>query len=817
MSDLLTELQQTLGEEYALERETERTATARQFIARERIFNRAVLITVLDATFVGDLDFERFFTAAERTAGLDHPGIVPPLALGAAAGLPYIVTPYVPGVTLRARLCEQPPLSLEDVVGILRDLAVALEYAHGRGAMHLDISPDHILLSQQKARLTSFGIDRDLAGSQRDQAAVARSSGALAYRAPEQLRGEDVDHRADLFAWGCAAYEMLTGMAPFARDGLASTAVAVIDDAPAPITLARRDVPSTLVRLVMRCLASDPRDRPASAANIVQVLQSVDVSERALAERTLTPAYVPAVPREPTGKQAAIPAAPEKVARWNARRIAPFAAAALAVFGIGGWMATRESVPAEKPLPPVVRPSRIAGSVVVLPVSMPGANAVETASGVGLGEEFARALAKEGAQVIGRLGAASLMQRGLDARAVARELGAESALTGTMAREGDSLRINMALLNVGDGAVRWTEGFTTASDALPQVGRIVAQRVSDVLRGAQRAGIEVDSTSARPAGDPAARGLLLRGYASLHQLGITSVRDAATLFGQAADLDPSLAPAHAAFALATAIAPVFGALDAQPAFDRAMPAITRARALDSNSVDAQEAQAFVHLGRAENRAAESAFKRALGRDSTRALTWSGYALLASRVGDHAAARIRLARARRLEPTSLPIRAWLAQVALAEGKLDEAERESRAVIVADSTVLVALLVRADALIALGRAADAVSMLEASAAVARDASPELQSMLAYSHAAAGNVDRARELMLAMRDASGGALPPSGTLAATLASLGDVDSAIGILDRATARRDPAVVQFGSSGRFSVLRKDPRGAAILTSLERW
>ncbi|MDZ7630456.1 MAG: serine/threonine-protein kinase [Gemmatimonadaceae bacterium] len=302
MTELFALLQQALGDEYSLEREMSGTSIANVFLARERIQNRSVLVSVLTADVVGDLDFEQFFNAAERTAALDHPGIVPPIALGAAAGRPYIITPYVPGVTLRTRLTEQPPISLEEVVRILRDLAVALEYAHERGAFHLAITPECVLLSQKTGyRLLEFGIARDIAAAQRpgsDAATQAPHGGA--YLAPEQMTAGSVpDHRADLFAWGCVAYEMLTGVPPFTRSGAQINGAPVPDPPPAPITLTRRDVPATLIRLITRCLSFDPVERP-TAANLVQVLQTVDVSERAVAgSRHDAGATFPAGPAQP--------------------------------------------------------------------------------------------------------------------------------------------------------------------------------------------------------------------------------------------------------------------------------------------------------------------------------------------------------------------------------------------------------------------------------------------------------------------------------------------------------------------------------------
>ncbi len=815
-NELFDALQQALGDEYGLEREHPSTAVARVFIARERIFNRAVLVTVLEADALGDLDFERFVTAAERTAALNHPGIVPPLAIGAAAGLPYIITPYVPGVSLRARLAEQPPLTLEEVVGVLRDLATALDYAHTHAASHLDLSADHILLSQKAALLTDFGVARDIAAAQREGAAVARRlQGSLDYRAPEQLVPDGiVDHRADVFAWGCAAYEMLTGMPAFARDAVARNGGAMVDDDPAPITLVRRDVPPTVVRLVMRCLSSTPADRPASSANLLQVLQGVDVSERAIAERALTPAYVPAVGRKTTGVQTVQEAPPPASRRaWTVRRAAPFAAAGVTLLAIAGWFVTREPAPREAPLPRVVRPALLAMSVVVLPVTATQTNAGDRDVGVGLARELGLRLAGRGVQVTGRFTAAALRARGLDPRAVARELGAAYALTGTFARTADSLQITLSLLAVNTGRTAWSASISSALSALPDLSDDIAHEVA--ARVMERP-VTPRTTSLAPI-DGAAALLVLEGEAQLRQLTAVSLRGAAAVFERATARDPSNARAHASLALSNALGPLLGETIASSRYEAATTAAAKALAIDSGSVDAITAQALVHLGRGENRAADRAFRHALALDSTAVLALSGHALLLNHVDDFAAARLKLARAKRFDATSLHVRAWLAQVALSQGNLDEAESMSRAVLLSDSSVFAALSVRTDALIGLGRAEAAVRMLDTQLAGDHAPVSELRALLAYACATAGDTDRAREIMLAMRDASRGTLPALATLAASLAALGDVDSGVGLLTRAADRQDASLVRASRSLRFDALRKDPRGAAVFARIGQW
>ncbi len=815
MSDLFAPLQQALGDEYALERETTSTSLARAFIARENIFNRAVLVTVLSPGFAGALDFERFFASAERAAGLNHPGIVPAIALGAAEGLPYIITPYVPGVTLRARLLEQPPLTLEETVGILRDILNALEYAHGLGAVHLGITPDRILISQKTGRLTDFGIEQGVADAQlATTPAAARATGDAGYRAPEQLvEGSTVDHRADLFAWGCAAYEMLTGMPAFVRRARQDPTAPVLDDEPAPITLTRRDVPATFVRLVMRCLSASPQERPSSAANILQVLQGVDVSERAIAERSLTPAYVPAVTKQPTGAQAAQPE-PARTQSTNLRRFAPLAGAALLLAAIGGFLATRSPKAKEIPVPTVVRPATIDGSIVILPLAPTSGTAVDSAIGIGLADEVARLSARAGVPVLGRMSAAQLRARGLDPRAVARELGAAAVLTGTLSAQGDSLLVDLTVLDVDDGKARWSAKFTRAIADVGGLERDMATGAAAAARG-RAPSIADTNVSSSSVADPAAALLVLRASSALRALDVSA---ALPLLEQAIARDPASARAQSLLALTLAIASSQGAAAGEASRDRSVAAATRALSLDSTSAEAYAALAFVRLGRSANREAESLFKRSLALDSTAALTWGWYGQLANHVGDFDTARSRIKRALSLEAASPLFRTWEAQVLLSEKKPDLAEAVARAVLMKDSTLYDAIAVRADALMAMNRASDAVSQVERYAnAGSRGETNETRALLALARAEAGQVDEARELMLQMRDASGGKLPPLATLAATLAALGDMDSAVGLFERAARDHDAVLVAGVHGPRFERLLKDPRGSAVLATVERW
>jgi serine/threonine-protein kinase len=296
-----------------------------------------------------------------------------------------------------------------------------------------------------------------------------------------------------------------------------------------------------------------------------------------------------------------------------------------------------------------------------------------------------------------------------------------------------------------------------------------------------------------------------------------SIARAAASFAQAIARDPNYAQAHALLALARALPAAVDAASGSQNHDQAAAAALRAIALDSTIAESYQALGFVRLSRGENRDAERQFKRAIALDSTLALGWAGFGLLANHIGDFAAARSRLGRARRVDAGLREVDVWTAQVAFGEEKGSRAEAESRLRTATDSGSALSVATRVDALVASDRAAEAVALLDGvgagDAAVASDA----RALLAYASASAGDVERARELLLAMRDASAGAMPPMATLAATLAALGDLDSAVGVLTRAAARRDPTLVLFGRSGRFAALRKDSRGAEVFAGLERW
>ena len=276
--DLRDQLQQTLGTSYTLEQELGGGGMSRVFTATEIRLHRRVVIKVLSPELAAGVNAERFEREIQLAASLQQANIVPLLSAGDTNGLPYFTMPYVEGESLRVRL-GQGPLSITEVVGILRDVARALSYAHERGVVHRDIKPDNVLLSHGTAVVTDFGIAKALSASRTESGAAltqtGTSIGTPAYMAPEQVAGDaDADHRVDLYAFGCTAYELLAGRTPFHGRTPAKTLAAHVSEPAPPVSEARPDTPPALAELVMRCLAKVPDDRPRSAAELVRALDA---------------------------------------------------------------------------------------------------------------------------------------------------------------------------------------------------------------------------------------------------------------------------------------------------------------------------------------------------------------------------------------------------------------------------------------------------------------------------------------------------------------------------------------------------------------
>ena len=285
-----------LAGRYRVLREVGRGGMAIVYLAHDLKHGRDVAVKIVRPGVAAALGRSRFLREIEIAARLRHPHIVPLYdsgevpagpadseGSGATGTVLYYVMPYEAGHSLRERLAQHGPLAVDDAVVILHDVCEALAHAHGHGIVHRDIKPENVLLSGRHALITDFGVARAVseASAEVSAASVGIAFGTPTYMAPEQAANDpDVDHRADIYALGVLAYELLAGRPPFEDPEGRPIRAAHDPDAVTPLTSHRPDVPDALADVIMHCLASRPADRWQSADDLLARLATVPVATR---------------------------------------------------------------------------------------------------------------------------------------------------------------------------------------------------------------------------------------------------------------------------------------------------------------------------------------------------------------------------------------------------------------------------------------------------------------------------------------------------------------------------------------------------------
>ena len=268
-------LELALGDEYRVVRELGGGGMSRVFLATDVALGRSVVIKVLTPELAAGVNRERFRREVQLAAGLQHPMIVPLLTAGEAEGLLWYTMPFVEGESLRERI-QRGVMSGRDALPILIDVARALGAAHRKGIVHRDIKPGNILLHEQHAVVADFGVAKALTAAVSESTGLTTSGlavGTPAYMSPEQAAGDaTVDARADIYALGCVAYELLTGKPPFTDPSAARMLVAQVSQAPVPIQQVAPVKPG-LAWVIMRCLEKDPAMRWPTADMLADELE----------------------------------------------------------------------------------------------------------------------------------------------------------------------------------------------------------------------------------------------------------------------------------------------------------------------------------------------------------------------------------------------------------------------------------------------------------------------------------------------------------------------------------------------------------------
>ena len=458
---------------------------------------------------------ERFLLEARITASLDHPNIVRVYDVGRVDEQTYLVAELLDGETLRARIVRGA-IGPDEARRIALDVARGLAAAHAAGLVHRDLKPENIFLTRSgETKLLDFGI----AKLTQDEAVPDGAStltgvvlGTAGYLAPEQIRGDTVDGRADLFAFGAVLFEMLTGDRAFVRDQIVDTLHAILHDPPALVLEAVLGVPLSLATIVGRLLEKAPAARFQSAAELIGTLERADVGRtRSWPVRQI--ARIRAGLRRPVWKAAA-------------------AAVVVAAVWAGVLLWNRWSLPA-------------INSIAVLPFDNmaddPEIDYICDGMTDGLIDHLSRA---QSLKVMAR-GTVMRFKGEKDPRKAAQALGVGAVVTGAVSRRGTQIVISAELIDGATGERLWGQTFDLPKADLMSVQDSIVLSIAEGLR-LRLSGEEKARLGGFGTNNPEAYELFLRGRFLLQSDTEEDDLEARKLFIAATEKDPNFLDAHMA-------------------------------------------------------------------------------------------------------------------------------------------------------------------------------------------------------------------------------------------------------------------------------
>ena len=266
--------------------------------ARDPALKREVAVKILPSFVSRDPDrLQRFEQEAQAAAALNHPNILAVHQFGVFDGAPYLVSELLVGESLRHAL-QRGPLPPRKAIDYAVQIAHGLAAAHDKGIVHRDLKPENLFVTKDgRIKILDFGLAKLIHAQPDSDGKRPRSRrtdpgmvmGTAGYMSPEQVRGQAVDHRTDIFAFGAVLYEMLTGKRAFQRSTSAETMTAILNDEPPAISQTGANIPPALQRVVHRCLEKNPEQRFHSASDLAFALEALSDSGASPAVATQTP------------------------------------------------------------------------------------------------------------------------------------------------------------------------------------------------------------------------------------------------------------------------------------------------------------------------------------------------------------------------------------------------------------------------------------------------------------------------------------------------------------------------------------------------
>jgi len=747
--------------------------------ATDTRLERDVALKLLPPYLRADPEAEqRLLIEARAAASLEHPNVCTVHEVGEFQnGQPFIAMAFYKGETLQERL-KRGALDPEEATRVTVGVARALSAAHARGIIHRDVKPGNVMLTEEGSiKLLDFGLakmaDVTLTGP-------GATLGTVAYMSPEQVRGDSLDHRTDLWSLGVVLYEMLTSVRPFRGGNDRASLQAILhDDLPA-ITEQKPGISPALAAIVDRLLKKEPGARFESADELLAELASASLTGQAQHR--------------------------SRVFSMTWKHRAAVAGGAATILLLVAWIALWQDDRGANPLP--APPSEAAvPSIAVLPIADLSTDGRDAAVADAMTEELIASLSRAGnLRVIASTSTFAFKGSQLDVRQIADSLGVSHILEGSHRRVGDRLRVRVRLVDPHDGSTRWSETYDREFSDLFAVQDDIARGVANEL-GVRLATGMAPNPVGRHAPNIAAYEFYLRGSDQMLLRSDSGVRRGVEYFKQAIGADSLYAAAHAGLARMYLVLSGRGdpGVPVRDLHDLAMGAALKALALDESLGEAHAALGLLRLFVDHDiRSAEYELQRAIDLDPTGVLFRQWLAQLYLILGRPDAALAEASRALERDPLSASAHAEVAHALLAQGRYDEALAQLELVKGIEPPLLRTALYATQAYAKKQMWPAAIAAISTQAA--RGDSRTL-SVYGFVLARGGHEQQAREIQTTLEDrwrhGAGGALD----VAVVWAGLSDFDQAFEWLDRAVDdRSDMTDLGLIMEPIFDDIRRDSR-----------
>lgn len=804
------------------------------YCAKDIRLNRKVAIKFLSPTMVSDEQAQkRLEREAQAAAVLDHPNICAIYEVGREGDRPFIVMQYVEGETL-AQHFHRGPLQLKETLDLAMQIADALTEAHSRGIIHRDIKPQNIMITKRgQAKLMDFGLARRSAlgpglESFAETQSILTSSGSmvgtLRYMSPEQIRGETVDARSDLFGLGAVLYEMVTGKRSFDAESPGETISEILTREPQPLSHFSPGTPDELQRIVGKALAKRKEDRYQTAKDIRIDLKNL---RRALEhEPKLEPP--PTLETKSVKKAATLPAhipnqlenlagllrAPGVSFRdlTSSKILSPFRLGLSALVIV---IVTFAAFGIYRLINPIGR--RAINRVAVLPFVNESSDPNTEYLSDGLTESLIDSLSQlSKLQILARSTVFRFKGRSLDPQEVGRTLHVDAVITGRVLQYGDMLVISAELMHVASGTQLWGEQYNRQFADILVLQSEISSEISMKLR--QRLTHEEQRRVTRHyTENTEAYQLYLKGRFYWNKRSGPGIRRSIEYFQQAIAKDPNYALAYTGLADSYIVAWVYSDISFKEAHQKSREAALKALEIDNTLAEAHSALASVLSDDWDFANSEKEHLRAIElnpNDSTIRQWYASFLIYTGRLSE---ALVEIKHAQELDPLSLVANTVLGYTYSKARQYDQAIQQLKKTIDMDRNFYLAHLHLGDVYEEKGMYPEAIvehQTAEVLAGEHPEAAAKNAASLKGAYAASGVKGYwEKKLELKLEQSKHGHASPY-SVAAICARLGKKELAIRWLEKAFQERDQYISLVRIDPEFDELRSDPRIIELMRHL---